>query len=206
MNPKVDGFFRRAKKWKVEMEQLRDIILDCGLTEELKWGKPCYMFEGANVVIMAAFKEHCALIVCKGALLKDPKGILIQPGENSQSARQIRFKSVGEIGKLASTLKAYLREAIAAEKAGLQVTYKKITEFAVPEELQKKLDAMPALKKAFQELTPGRQRAYLMHFSAPKQSKTRESRVEKCVEQILAGKGLDDDYRAKRSRGMADKN
>ncbi|HSI14816.1 MAG TPA: DUF1801 domain-containing protein [Chthoniobacter sp.] len=197
-NPKVDGFFGRAKKWKAEMETLRGIILDCGLTEELKWGKPCYTAEGANVVIMAAFKEHCALIVCKGALLKDPKKILIQPGANSQSARQIRFTSVEEIEKLAATLKAYLREAIAAEKAGLKVTYKKITDFAVPEELQKKLDALPALKKAFQALTPGRQRAYLLHFSAPKQATTRESRVEKCVEQILAGKGLDDDYRSKK--------
>jgi uncharacterized protein YdeI (YjbR/CyaY-like superfamily) len=192
MNPKVDGYFRRAKKWQDELEKLRRIVLDCGLTEELKWGKPCYTFQEANIVLIIGFKEYCALLFTKGALLKDANGILIKPGENTQAARQIRFTNVQEIVAMETILKAYIHEAIEAEKAGLQVNLKKPTEFIVPEELQNKLDEMPALKTAFGALTPGRQRAYILHFSAPKQSKTRESRVEKCMQQILDGKGLND--------------
>ena len=194
MNPKVDGYLRRAKKWQEEMKKLRMITLDCQLTEELKWGKPCYTFENTNVVLIIGFKEYCALLFCKGALLKDANGILIKPGENTQAARQIRFTNVREIVALEPILKAYIREAIAAEKAGLKVHFKKSTEFTIPEEFQKKLDEIPALKTAFDALTPGRQRAYILHFSAPKQSKTRESRVEKCMLQILDGKGLNDEY------------
>ena len=191
-NPKVDGYFKRAKKWREELEKLRAIILDCPLTEELKWGKPCYTFQESKVVILLPLKETCGLLFAKGALLKDPKGILIQPTENTQAARQIRFTSVREINKMAPALKAYLRNAIEVEKAGLEVTYKKISEFTIPEELQKKLDEIPALKTAFKALTPGRQRGYLLYFSAAKQSKTRESRVAKCLPQILKGKGLND--------------
>ena len=194
MNPKVDGYLRRAKKWQEEMKKLRMITLDCQLTEELKWGKPCYTFQNTNVVLIIGFKEYCALLFCKGALLKDANGILIKPGENTQAARQIRFTNVREIVALEPILKAYIREAIAAEKAGLKVHFKKSTEFTIPEEFQKKLDEIPALKTAFDALTPGRQRAYILHFSAPKQSKTRESRVEKCMLQILDGKGLNDEY------------
>ena len=174
------------------MNALRPIILDCGLTEELKWGKPCYTFQGGNVVILQGFKEHCALLFCKGALLADPKGILKKPGENTQAARRIEFTNVSEIVAMKPALKGYIREAIQAEKAGLEVTYKKTSEFKIPEEFQKKLDKIPALKTAFEALTPGRQRAYILYFSAPKQSKTRESRVEKCMQPILKGKGLND--------------
>jgi len=174
------------------MEKLRAIVLSCPLTEELKWGKPCYTFEGKNIVLIIGFKEYCALLLGKGALLKDPKGILVKAGENTQAARQIRFTDLGQITKLAGTLKAYLQEAIAAEKAGLEVAYKKISEYAIPEELQARFDEMPALKKAFQSLTPGRQRFYLMHFSSAKQSTTRIARIEKCTPQILAGKGMND--------------
>jgi uncharacterized protein YdeI (YjbR/CyaY-like superfamily) len=192
MNPKVDAFLSREKRWREESEKMRAIILDCDLTEELKWGKPCYSFQESNVVIIQGFKEYCALMFCKGALLKDAKGILIKPGENTQAARQARFTNVREIVKLESILKAYIHEAIEAEKAGLEVNYKKTSEFTMPEELKNKLDEMPALKTAFEALTPGRQRAYLLYFSAAKQSKTRESRVEKCMPQILKGKGLND--------------
>ena len=191
-NPKVDGYFKKAKKWREELEKLRAIILDCPLIEELKWGKPCYTFQESNVVILLPLKETCGLLLAKGALLKDPKGILIQPTENTQAARQVRFTSVREINKMAPALKGYLRNAIEVEKAGLEVTYKKISEFAIPEELQNKLDEIPALKTAFKALTPGRQRGYLLYFSAAKQSKTRESRVAKCLPQILKGKGLND--------------
>lgn len=192
MNPKVDAFLNRSEQWREEFDKLRSIILDCGLTEELKWGQPCYTFEDRNIVLMHGFKEYCALLFHKGALLTDPKGILVQQTENVQSARQIRFTNVREIVKLERVLKAYILEAIEAEKAGLKVPFKKTAEFAVPEELQTRLDGNAALKKAFNALTPGRQRAYLLHFSAPKQSKTRESRVEKCIKQILNGKGLND--------------
>ncbi len=190
MNPKVDGFLRKAKKWRKEFEKLRTIVLDCDLNEELKWGNPCYSFEGKNIVLIHGFKEYCALLFFKGALLKDPKKILITQTENVQASRQIRFTDFREIAAMESTLKAYIREAIEVEKAGLKVNFRKTTEFAVPEEFQMKLDEIPALKTAFAALTPGRQRGYLLHFSAPKQSKTRASRVEKCTKQILKGKGL----------------
>jgi len=192
MNPKVDGYLRRAKKWQEEMKTLRMIILDCQLTEELKWGKPCYTFQNSNVVIIIPFKESCALLFCKGALLKDANGILIQPTENTQAARQIRFTNVREIVQMEPILKAYIYEAIEVEKAGLEVNYKKTSDFKIPEEFQNKLDEIPALKTAFDALTPGRQRAYILYFSAPKQSKTRESRVQKCMQRILNGKGLND--------------
>ena len=193
MNPKVDFYFNKAKKWQEEFERLRMIILDCGLTEELKWGVPCYTFEKRNIVLIHGFKEYCALLFFKGALLNDPKGILIQQTENVQAARQIRFTNVREIVKMKPILKAYIYEAIEVEKAGLKVNFKKTTEFIIPEEFQNKLDEIPALKTAFDALTPGRQRAYVLYFSAPKQSKTRESRVEKCMQQILSGKGLNDE-------------
>ena len=191
MNPKVDVFLSKAKKWREEMEKLRTIILDCGLTEELKWGAPCYTFQKSNIVIIQGFKEYCALMFFKGALLNDPNGILIKPGENTQAGRQIRFTNVREIVEMEPILKAYIYEAIEVEKAGLKVDFKKNTE-TIPEEFQRKLDELPALKTAFEALTPGRQRAYILYFSAPKQSKTRESRVEKCMQQILNGKGLND--------------
>jgi uncharacterized protein YdeI (YjbR/CyaY-like superfamily) len=192
MNPKVDGYLRRAKKWQEELKKLRMIILDCQLTKELKWGKPCYTFQNSNVVIIIPFKESCALLFCKGALLKDANGILIQPTENTQAARQIRFTNVREIVQIEPILKAYIYEAIEVEKAGLEVNYKKTSDFKIPEEFQNKLDEVPALKAAFDALTPGRQRGYLLYFSAPKQSKTRVSRVEKCMPRILNGEGLND--------------
>jgi uncharacterized protein YdeI (YjbR/CyaY-like superfamily) len=192
MNPKVDFFFDKAKTWQKEYEQLRKIVLDCGLTEELKWGVPCYQFQKSNIVLIHGFKEYCALLFFKGALLKDPEGILIQQTENVQSARQVRFTNVREIVKMEHTLKAYIFEAIEVDKAGLKVNFKKSSEFNMPEEFQSKLDAMTDLKAAFDALTPGRQRAYLLHFSAPKQSKTREARIEKSIPQILEGKGLND--------------
>jgi len=193
MNPKVDAYLSRSKKWQEEFEKLRMIILACGLTEELKWGVPCYTFEKRNIVLIHGFKEYCALLFFKGALLNDAKGILIQQTKNVQAARQIRFTNVREIVKLKPILKAYIQEAIEAEKAGLKVNFKKTTEFKIPEEFQNKLGELPALKTAFYALTPGRQRAYILHFSQPKQSKTRESRVEKCMRQILNGKGLNDE-------------
>jgi uncharacterized protein YdeI (YjbR/CyaY-like superfamily) len=192
MNPKVDLFLSKAKKWQQEMKKLRTIILDCELTEELKWGKPCYTFQNSNIVIVQGFKEYCALLFVKGALLSDSNGILITQTEHTQAARQIRFTNVREIAEMEPILKAYIHEAIEVEKAGLKVDFKKTTEFTIPEEFQIKLDEIPALKTAFYALTPGRQRAYILHFSAPKQSKTREARVEKCMQQILNGKGLND--------------
>lgn len=192
MNPKVDVYLSKAKNWQEEMEKLRIIILDCHLTEELKWGKPCYTFQKSNIVIIQGFKEYCALMFFKGVLLNDPNGILIKPGEDTQAGRQIRFTNVGEIVEMETILKAYIVEAIEVEKAGLKVDFKKRTELIIPEEFQAKLDENPALKTAFDALTPGRQRAFVMHFSAPKQSKTRESRVEKCMQDILNGKGLND--------------
>lgn len=191
-NPKVDALLRKAKNWKEELQKLRTIILDCGLTEEVKWRVPCYTFQNANVVLIHGFKEYCALLFMKGALLKDPKGILIRQTENVQAARQIRFTNVREIVQMESLLKAYIHEAIEVEKAGLKVDKKKTADFKIPEEFQNKLDELPALKTAFDALTPGRQRAYLLYFSAPKQSKTRTSRVEKYRPKILHGKGLDD--------------
>jgi uncharacterized protein YdeI (YjbR/CyaY-like superfamily) len=192
MNPKVDAYLSKANKWQEEFEKLRMIILDFQLTEELKWGVPCYTFEKRNIVLIHGFKEYCALLFFKGALLNDTKGILIQQTENVQAARQIRFTNVREIVEIEPILKAYIYEAIEVEKAGLKVNYKKTTEFIIPEEFQNKLDEIPALKTAFNALTPGRQRAYIHYFSAPKQSKTRESRVEKYMRQILNGKGLND--------------
>jgi uncharacterized protein YdeI (YjbR/CyaY-like superfamily) len=193
MNPKVDFFFNKAKQWQKEFEKLRMIVLDCGLTEELKWGNPCYTYDEANIVLIHGFKEYCALLFMKGALLNDADGILIQQTENVQAARQIRFTSVRQIVEMEPILKAYIYEAIEVEKAGLKVNLKKTTEFNMPEEFQTKLEESPALKVAFESLTPGRQRAYLLHFSAPKQSKTREARIEKNLQQILNGKGLNDE-------------
>ena len=192
MNPKIDFFFAKAKKWQEEYEQLRTITLDCGLAEELKWGCPCYTFREANIVLIHGFKEYCALLFMKGALLKDAKGILVQQTENVQVARQIRFTSVKEIVKMKPIIKAYIKEAIEAEKAGLKVELKKTSAFKMPEEFKNVLAGMPELKTAFYKLTPGRQRGYLLHFSSPKQAKTREARIEKCVQKILNGKGLDD--------------
>jgi uncharacterized protein YdeI (YjbR/CyaY-like superfamily) len=192
MNPKVDFYFSKAKKWQEELAKLRTIVLDCQLSEELKWGVPCYTFQKSNIVLIHVFKEYCALLFFKGALLNDANGILIQQTKNVQAGRQIRFTNVREIVKMKLILKAYIYEAIEVEKAGLKVNLKKTTEFIIPEEFQNKLDEIPALKTAFDALTPGRQRAYILHFSAPKQSKTRESRVEKCMKQILNGKGLND--------------
>ncbi|MGN2272462.1 YdeI/OmpD-associated family protein [Priestia megaterium] len=192
MNPKVDEFLTKAKKWKEEYETLRKIVLDCELTEDFKWMNPCYTFEKKNIVLMHGFKEYCALLFPKGALLQDSHGILIQQTENVQGARQIRFTNVQEIVEKGAILKAYIDEAIEVEKAGLKVKFKKPEELIIPEELQHKFDEIPALKDAFTALTPGRQRAYILHFSAAKQSKTRESRVEKCIPNILNGKGLND--------------
>lgn len=189
MNPKVDRFFRKAKKWREEMEALREIVLACEVTEDLKWGKPCYTADEKNVVIIHAFKEYCALLFCKGALLKDRKGILIQQTENVQAARQVRCTGLPEITKLAPVLKAYIKEAIAVEKAGLEVKYKKTSEFPVVEEFQEALNGDGALRKAFAALTPGRQRGYLLYFAAAKRSKTREARIEKCTPLIFDGKG-----------------
>lgn len=192
MNPKVDFYFNKDKKWQAEIEQLRKIVLDCMLSEELKWGVPCYTFQKSNIVLIHVFKEYCAFLFFKGALLHDAEGILVQQTENVQAARQIRFTSVQQIVDMEAILKAYIYEAIEVEKAGLKVELKKTTEFAMPEEFQHKLAKIPELKTAFEALTPGRQRAYLLHFSAPKQTKTREARIEKCMAQMLDGKGLDD--------------
>jgi len=192
MNPKVDGFIKRAEKWQEEYKTLRMIVLDCGLTEELKWGVPCYTFEKKNIVLIHGFKDYCAILFVNGALLKDAAGILIIQTENVQAARQVRFTNVDEIAELEPILKAYIYEAIEAEKAGLKVNYKNTSEFKMPEEFKIKLYEIPALKTAFDALTPGRQRAYLLYFSSPKQSNTRAARVEKYLPQILNGKGLND--------------
>jgi len=193
MNPKVDWFFNKESQWQEEYGKLRLICLSCGLTEELKWGCPCYAFKGGNVVLIHGFKEYCALLLFKGALLNDTHGILIRQTENVQSARQIRFTNIREIVDLEPVLKAYIHEAIEVEKAGLKVELKKTSDFNIPNELQYKLDHIPALKTAFDALTPGRQRGYLFYFSQPKQSKTREARIEKYIPQILNGKGMDDE-------------
>jgi uncharacterized protein YdeI (YjbR/CyaY-like superfamily) len=191
-NPKVDFFIGKAKKWQEEYEKLRMIILDCGLNEEIKWMHPCYTFQESNIVLIHGFKEYCAILFVKGALLKDANGILLQQTENVQAARQIRFTNVREIVEMETILKAYIHEAIEVEKAGLKVDYKKATEFSMPEEFINKLEEVPGLQDAFDALTPGRQRAYILYFSAPKQSKTRESRIEKYLQHILNRKGLND--------------
>ena len=202
MNPKVDGYLRKNKQWREPLQELRRILLDCQLTEEIKWRAPCYTFNDGNVIIIGAYKDGCVISFLKGALLKDPHGLLLKPGENTQSGRVLRFSNAQDIIAMESTLKEYIHEAIEVEKAGLKVPLMDISERTIPEELQFKLDASPALKAAFHALTPGRQRAYLMHFSAAKQSKTRDARIEKCTPQILAGKGLDDDYRQQKAKGI----
>ena len=188
--PKIDEFIGKAKKWQEEFETLRTIILDCQLTEDFKWGKPCYTFENSNIVLIHGFKEYCAVLFFKGALLKDAMNILVSQTENTQATRQIRFIDVDEIVEMETILKAYISEAIEVEKAGLEVEYKKTSEFTIPEEFQNKVDENPALKTAFESLTPGRQRAYILYFSGAKQSKTRESRIGKYIQKILDGKGL----------------
>ena len=188
----VEWFFEQAGQWQAEYNELRRIILSCGLMEELKWGKPCYTFEDSNIVLIHGFKEYCAVLFIKGSLLKDEQGILIQQTENVQAGRQIRFTNIEEVRALESAVKAYVQEAVEIEKAGLQVTFRPTKEYAIPEELQSKFEELPALKTAFEHLTPGRQRGYLLHFSQPKQAKTRAARVEKYVQQIFEGKGMDD--------------
>lgn len=192
MNAKVDEFISKAKKWQAELQRLRTIILDCQLTEDVKWKVPCYTLQNKNIVLIHGFKEYCAIGFFKGALLRDAQGLLIQQTENSQAARQIRFTNVQQIEDLADTLKAYIQEAIEVEKAGLQVDYQKSTDFSIPETLLSKFEQLPALKTAFEALTPGRQRAYVMHFSEAKQPKTQLARIEKCTPRILSGKGLND--------------
>ena len=192
MNPKVDKFLQRQDRWRAELEKLREILLTTGLTEELKWGQPCYALGGKNVALIHGFKEYCAVLFHKGALLKDPKGVLVQQTKNVQAARQIRFTSVQQVTQLEKTLKAYLREAMAIERAGLKVPFKKTEDFELPEEFESRLAANRKLKAAFAALTPGRQRAYIFHFSQPKLPKTRAARVDKHVPRILAGLGLDD--------------
>jgi uncharacterized protein YdeI (YjbR/CyaY-like superfamily) len=192
INEKVNFYFEKEVKWQEEVKQLRLIALDCNLMEELKWGTPCYTLDGRNIVLIHTFKEYCAFLFFKGAIMKDEKGILIQQSKNVQATRQIRFTSLKEINQLKKDLKAYIFQAIEIEKSGAKVVLKKVSEFEMADEFKTKLDEMPALKKAFEALTPGRQRAYLLHFSQPKQSQTRESRVLKCIPQILNGKGLND--------------
>jgi uncharacterized protein YdeI (YjbR/CyaY-like superfamily) len=192
MNPTVDAVIRRKKQWRAEFEMLRRILLACGLTEELKWGQPCYALDGKNVALIHGFKEYCAVLFHKGVLLKDPLGVLVQQTKNVQMARQIRFTSVQEVKRLEKTLKAYLHEAMECERAGTPVTLKKTEDFERPEEFESELLGDSALKEAFASLTPGRQRAYLLYFSQPKQSKTRAARVQKCIPRILEGFGLDD--------------
>jgi len=192
MNPNVDFFFNNPGKWQKEVNKLRTIVLGCQVTEDLKWGCPCYTIEEGNIVLIHVFKEYCAVLFFKGALLKDPKGILIQQTKNVQAARQIRFTNLREIVERGTDVKAYIQEAIEVEKAGLKVKLKKTSEFGMPDEFEGELNKLPALKTAFYALTPGRQRAYLLFFSTPKQSKTREARIEKCKRKILNGKGLTD--------------
>ena len=191
-NPKLDPYFNKLKQWKEEFELLREIALDCGLTEDFKWMHPCYTFENKNIVLIHGFKNYCALLFHKGALLKDPHGILVRQTENVQLARQIRFANVQEIDQMRPILKTYIEEAVEVEKTGLQGNVQKNVEHPIPEELQKKFTEVPGLKTAFEALTPGRQRAYILHFSAPKQAKTREARIEKYIPHILSGKGLND--------------
>jgi len=192
MNPNVDFYFNKAGTWQKEIEKLRSIALDCGLNEELKWGCPCYTFQKSNIVLIHVFKEYCAFLFFKGALLEDSQGILIQQTENVQAARQVRFTDIKEINSLEAALKTYIYEAIEVEKSGLKVALKKTKEYEIPEEFQTRLDKNLALKTAFESLTPGRQRGYLLHFSQPKQAKTRAARIEKNLPKILDGKGLED--------------
>ena len=206
MNPKVDVYFMagcgrcplgntpecKVNNWREELEKLREVILNCGLDEELKWGVPCYTFRGSNILLISAFKENCVISFFKGALLKDTGGILSKPGENTQAGRVIRFTDIREIARIETLLKAYIHEAVEVEKSGLKVDFKKTSEYEIPEEFQNKLDEIPALKTAFDSLTPGRQRAYILHFSQPKQSQTRAARVERCMPRIFSGKGLND--------------
>jgi uncharacterized protein YdeI (YjbR/CyaY-like superfamily) len=191
MNAKVDAFFRKAKKWVEESEKLREILLECPLTEELKWGEPCYTYRGKNVVLIGAFKDYVSLLFFKGALLSDVKGILVTPG-TVQAGRQIRFESVRDIKAMETTIKTYVYEAIEVEQAGLKVAMKKHEDYVIPEELQQKLDEMPKFKAAFEALTPGRQRGYMFHIGQPKQAKTRAARVEKCMARIFEGKGFNE--------------
>lgn len=191
-NPKVDFYFNKAQKWQQELAQLRAIVLGCGLTEELKWGVPCYTFQKGNVALLHVFEQYCAMLFIKGALLKDANGLLIQQTQHTQATRQLRFTSVREIVELESVVKAYVEDAIAVEKAGLKVAFKQTSEFTMPDEFQNKLAELPALKTAFATLTPGRQRGYILYFSAPKQAKTRQARIEKCMQQIFDGKGLNE--------------
>ena len=197
-NPKVNAFFKEATQWREEMEQLRKILLGCGLDEELKWSKPCYSVEGSNVIVIQPFKAYCALLFFKGYMMKDPKGVLIKTGPNTVVGRQIRFTSVGEVVKMTSILKSYIKQAIEVEKSGAKVELPKKSDLVIPEEFKKKLRDMPALKTAFDALTPGRQKGYIFYFSGAKQSKTREDRIEKCMDLILDGKGLLDDYQARK--------
>ena len=197
-NPKVDGYLRKATQWRNELQKLREILLDCGLTEDVKWRVPCYTVNDGNVALLGGFKEYCVLSFPKGALFKDPKGILRKPGENTRAGRIVRFTSVREIEKIEPAVRACIREAIEVERSGRSFDFKQDAALPVPDELQEKLDEMPALKTAFNALTPGRQRAYILYFSAARQPKPRATRVATCVPQILKGKGLDDDYRAKR--------
>jgi len=192
MSPKVDEYLREARSWQEEFEKLRMTILECGLTEELKWNNPCYMYKNKNIVIIQGFKKYCAVMFFKGALLNDPNGVLVRPGENSQAQRQIRFTDAQEIMEMKTVLKDYVNQAVEVEKSGLEVNFKKTEEFMIPEELQTKFNEMPSLKTAFDTLTPGRQRAYILYFSKAKQSKTREARIEKYMQNILDGKGLND--------------
>jgi uncharacterized protein YdeI (YjbR/CyaY-like superfamily) len=192
MNPTVDFYFNKAQKWEEEIKKLRLILLDCHLVEELKWGCPCYRFQGSNIALIHVFKEYCAVLFFKGALLKDPQQALIQQTKNVQAARQMRFTNMQQVTDIEPVLKAYILEAVEVEEAGLKVPLKKTAAYSIPDEFQKKLDEIPVLKTAFQALTPGRQRAYLLHFSQPKQSTTRESRIEKSIPAILDGKGLNE--------------
>ena len=192
-NRSIDGYIRRNKEWQKELTKLREIVLDSPLIEEVKWRSPCYTIDGKNVAFIGSFKGNCVLSFIKGALLKDPKGILEKPGENTQSARFVRFENLAQIEKREPTWRAYIREAIEVERAGLKVKFKKIEEFEIPEELQAQFDEIPEFKTAFRTLTPGRQRAYLLHFSTAKQSKTRTARIEKHMQRILSGKGIDDE-------------
>lgn len=192
MNPRVDFYFIKAKKWQAELNLLRSIVLECAVTEELKWGCPCYTYESTNVVLIHAFKDYCALLFMKGALFKDSKGILVQQTANVQSARQMRFTNSHEITKLRTTIKAFIKEAIEVEKKGLKVPLKETADYSIPDEFQQYIDKMPKLKTAFNSLTPGRQRGYLLYFSAPKQTTTKVARIEKSIPDILKGKGLND--------------
>ncbi len=204
-NPEVNKFFGKAGRWRAEMEKLREIILHAPLTEELKWGKPTYTFQESNIVIVQGFKEYCALMFCKGALLRDVKGLLVKPGENTQAGRQLRFTSVKEIGGMEAVLRAYIKEAMGAEEAGREVVYKETADYAVPEELKKKLGESPAFRHAFEGLTPGRQRGYLLHFAAAKQSTTREARIDKCRPFILKGLGIHEHWKDRPARSTATK-